>query len=85
MHNDAAWDWVRTIDPDADELTRIRLEWAPPRQDHFNGGSAFDAFVEYEAAGRPRFIAVECKYAEHLADNRIAVRGCYGRYVGRVA
>ena len=69
--------WVRTIDPDAHEITGIRLEWAPPRQDHFNGGSAFDAFVEYEAAGRPRFIAVECKYAEHLADSQITVRGCY--------
>jgi hypothetical protein len=69
--------WVRTIDPEASIVTKIRLEWAPPRQEHFGGGSAFDAFVEYEASGRGRFLGIECKYAEDLADSSIKVRQPY--------
>jgi hypothetical protein len=59
--------WLRSLGLDAAEVTAVRLEWAPPREQHFDGGSAFDAFVEYrrpdDALG---FVGVECKYAEDL-------------------
>jgi ADP-ribosylglycohydrolase len=68
--------WVRWLDPEAVQVERIRFEWAPDRKEHFDGGSAFDAFIEYRAAG-PRFLAVECKYAENLAMSGIKVRDVY--------
>jgi hypothetical protein len=69
-------DWVKTIDPEAERVDRVRFEWAPNRKLHFGGGSAFDAFVEYTARGR-RFLGVECKYAEDLEASSIAVRPPY--------
>lgn len=39
--------WVRSVRADAQMITRIEIEWAPPSQEHFGGGSAFDAFVEF--------------------------------------
>jgi hypothetical protein len=68
--------WVRTIDPEAASVQTVRFEWAPDRRQHFDGGSAFDAFVEYRAPGR-RFIGVECKYAENLSVCGIKVRDIY--------
>lgn len=70
--------WVRGLDTEADRVTAVRLEWAPPRAEHFHGGSAFDALVEYATAeDRRRFLGVECKYAENLADSRISVGDRY--------
>jgi hypothetical protein len=37
----------------------------------FGGGSAFDAFVSYEAQAESRFVGVECKYAEDLSKSSI--------------
>lgn len=60
--------WVRRHDPATAEVTRVEVEWAPPPSEHFGGGgSAFDAFVEYQVTGGGlAFLAVECKYHEHL-------------------
>lgn len=59
--------WVRRHDGNAAEITRLEIEWAPPPAEHFDGGSAFDAFVEYRVDdGGLGFLAVECKYHEHL-------------------
>jgi len=59
--------WVQLQRPDAAGVTRVEVEWAPPKEEHFGGGSAFDAFVEYElASGERGFLGIECKYAEHL-------------------
>ena len=70
--------WIRTIDEDAAAVTGVRFEWAPPRGEHFDGGSAFDAFVTYETGdARRRFVGVECKYAENLASSSIDVRDVY--------
>lgn len=70
--------WVRTLDPAAAEVRAVRFEWAPDRTAHFGGGSAFDAFLDYATgSGGPRFIGVECKYAENLAQSSIRVRDVY--------
>lgn len=51
--------WVHSIDRDAVRVTGVRFEWAPPRADHFDGGSAFDAFLTYEGPGDgQRFLGV---------------------------
>lgn len=74
----ALTDWVRWLDPLASQATAVRFEWAPPREEHFDGGSAFDAFIEYvTASGGRRFVGVECKYAEDLQRTSIEVRDVY--------
>lgn len=57
--------WIRSIDPEASHVDRVELEIAPTSDPI--GGSAFDAFVEYNANGPLRFLGIECKYAESLA------------------
>lgn len=76
---DALLGWVRGHDPSASSIARVEIEWAPPPAEHFRGGSAFDAFVEYETgAGGLGFLAIECKYHEHLPKTDVAkVRGTY--------
>lgn len=78
---DALLGWVRTIDQAADTVTGARFEWAPPRLDHFGGGSAFDALVTYGTTnGDNRFLGVEVKYAENLEESSITVRDPYREY-----
>jgi len=78
--------WVRTIDEDAADVTGVRFEWAPLRAQHFDGGSAFDAFVTYETGdARRRFIGVECKYAENLASSSITVRDVHRTFTAESA
>jgi hypothetical protein len=70
----ALLDWVQGYAPDASEVTRVEVEWAPPKEKHFDGGSAFDAFVEYrKAQGGLGFVGVECKYAEDLPRTDVKV------------
>ena len=69
-------DWVKSIDVETVSVDLVRFEWAPNRKNHFDGGSAFDAVIEYSASGR-RFLAIECKYAENLATSSINVRDPY--------
>lgn len=70
--------WVRTLDVAVAHVDTVRFEWAPDRALHFEGGSAFDAFIDYTTrSGGRRFIAVECKYAENLASSSINVRQVY--------
>ncbi len=70
--------WVQSLDATAVWVDGVRFEWAPPRAEHFDGGSAFDAFVTFttEAGGR-RFVGIECKYAEDLSRSSITVRPTY--------
>lgn len=80
-HPDDLIDWVRALDDSAAMVRRVRFEWAPERSSHFDGGSAFDAFVEYTAStGGERFVGVECKYAENLERSTIKLRNVYGDY-----
>lgn len=71
--------WVRRVSPGARHVARIELEWAPPAEDHFKGGSAFDAFLEYERAdGSLGFLGIECKYHEDLRKTDVPkVRDVY--------
>lgn len=58
--------WVRSVSPNAVEVTKVKLEWAPAAD--VIGGSAFDAFVGYRRNdGRRGFLGIEVKYAEDLA------------------
>lgn len=74
--------WVRRHDAAASKITRVEIEWAPPSKEHFGGGSAFDAFVEYEIEGdHLGFLAVECKYHEHLPRTDVkSVRATYREF-----
>ena len=69
--------WIRTLDGTADRIDRILFEWAPDPRLHFDGGSAFDVFIEYSSSGEPCFLGVECKYAENLGASSIRVREPY--------
>lgn len=71
--------WLQTINPSAVEIVRVEVEWAPPAAEHFAGGSAFDAFIEYRHAdGGLGFVGVECKYHEHLPATDVkTVRDIY--------
>lgn len=67
--------WVRTIDADAETVEEVGFEWAPSKERHFGGGSAFDAVVWYRSsAGGRRLLGVECKYAEDLAASSIGAK-----------
>jgi hypothetical protein len=72
--------WVHTIDADATDVEEIRLAWAPKKKLAVGGGAPFSAFVEYKAGDFRRFLAVDCIYAEDLADSKIAVRPTYVDY-----
>lgn len=53
----------------------------PPPEDHFRGGSAFDAFITYRSGDRRGFVAIEAKYAEDLAGQAPKrVRDVYVEY-----
>jgi len=73
--------WVEALDAEAVAVDAVRFEWAPDRDRHFGGGSAFDAFVDYttEQGGR-RFVGVECKYAEDLSRSAMTVRDVYKEF-----
>lgn len=79
---DALLPWVRHLALQAVEVVRVEIEWAPPPEEHFNGGSAFDAFVEYRRDdGRLGFLGIECKYHEDLAKSDVKhVRQAYIDY-----
>jgi hypothetical protein len=75
--------WITSLDSEATAVRAVRFEWAPPRQEHFDGGSAFDAFIEYSAGSLVRFFGVECKYAENLAASGIKVKQAYIDFTSR--
>lgn len=51
---------------DADAVTDIRLEYAPPPSPDSKSGSAFDCFIEYRRGAKKGFVGVEVKYSEDL-------------------
>ncbi|MEY2472380.1 MAG: hypothetical protein QOK28_1709 [Actinomycetota bacterium] len=69
--------WVQTIDGEATGVTELQLLWAPKKKLAVGGGAPFSAFVEYTAGEARRFLAVDCIYAEDLADAKITVRPTY--------
>lgn len=66
---DALLPWVKTMLPEAERVSEVRLEWAPSAD--ALAGSAFDSFVEVELrGGRRGFLGIECKYAEKLTESQ---------------
>lgn len=57
--------WVLSLRSDAVRVTRVELEIAPVMTPL--GGSAFDAYIEYELDLGRGFLGIECKYAEDLS------------------
>ena len=73
-------DWLQAIGLDAVSIEPtedsdpflVRIEYAPPRKAHLDSGSAFDACITYrDPGGRRCFVAIETKYTENLADQRV--------------
>lgn len=80
---DALLPWVRTLDPSAETVDEVRFEWAPPKELHVGGGSAFDAVVWYRSsANSQRLLGIECKYAEDLTTSSIGAKAgtAYGAF-----
>lgn len=74
---DALLPWIHTIDPDATNVTEMQFLYAPKKKLAVGGGQPYSAFVNYEVAGARRFLAIDCIYAEDLAESKIAVRPTY--------
>ena len=48
-----------------DEVTDIRIEWAPPKKtEYLNDNTSFDAYIEYLHNGKTCGIGIEVKYTE---------------------
>lgn len=78
--------WVQSLGLDAvaieptepDDPAPMRIEYAPPKDQHLGSGSAFDACITYrDSAGRRGVVAVETKYAENLADQKVTAEPKY--------
>jgi hypothetical protein len=69
--------WIRTIDPDATAVTELQLLYAPKKKLAVGGGQPYSAFIDYVVGDARRFFAIDCVYAEDLADSKIAVRPTY--------
>ena len=85
-HPDVLLTWLRSIDIDAaaieptDPADRdlVRIEYAPPKKGHLDSGSAFDACITYrDSQDRRGVVAIETKYAENLADQKVSVDDKY--------
>jgi hypothetical protein len=81
-HPEVLLAWVRSLGIDAaaiestepDDEALVRIEYAPPKDQHLGSGSAFDACITYrDCKGRRGVIAVETKYAENLAEQKVTV------------
>jgi hypothetical protein len=61
-------------------VTAIRFEYSPgPGDRAFTGDySAFDVFVEYESDGQRKFLGIEVKYVENMAQLPARLRPRYG-------
>lgn len=73
--------WLQQVGFNAAEIVDVRFEWAPPREQHFGGGSAFDTMVVYRTGSdRLGFVGIETKYAENLAEQSVTKRPVYAEY-----
>jgi len=50
--------------PIIDEITDIRIEWAPDKKHCLNDNTSFDAYIEFKHDGQLGGIGVEVKYTE---------------------
>lgn len=71
-HPEVVARWLRGVIPSLPSdlaVTSVEFEWAPPREEHFGGGSAFDAYVLWEAGAQSGFVGIETKYVEDLRSS----------------
>lgn len=71
-HNGALRDVMsRLLDLDIAEIDTVRVEWAPPREDHLEDRTAFDAYVRYRtSSGLTGFLGIETKYTEKFSPEK---------------
>jgi hypothetical protein len=72
--------WITTIDPEATDVDELQVAFAPKKKLAVGGGAPFSAFINYNADDKRRFLAVDCIYADDLADSKITVRPTYVDY-----
>ena len=51
-------------EPVIDEITDIRIEWAPPKKYCLNDNTSFDTYIEFKCGGQLGGIGIETKYTE---------------------
>ena len=67
------------------KVTAVRFEWAPARRaEYLNDGTAFDAFIEYEASdGKRGFIGIETKLTEPFSQRKRYRREEYMKWMAK--
>ncbi len=69
--------------PDA-TVTEINFEYAPPKEQHLNDKTSFDAFIQYERLGGNKgFLGVETKLTEPFTQDRIEFDDDYAQWMRR--
>jgi len=62
-------------------VTDVKVEYAPPREQHLNDRTAFDAWIEYERdEGVRGFVGVEAKLTEPFSQAEYAFAERYARW-----
>ena len=64
------------------KVTRVEMEYAPPKQNLLNDGSSFDAWVEYQRTdGDFGFIGIETKLTEPFTGTYCSFNQYYGKWI----
>jgi len=68
--------------PQAVIVTRIKIEYAPQKEDHLNDLTSFDAFIEYQYPdGNLGFIGIETKLSEPFSQKKYSFNKRYNRWM----
>jgi len=64
------------------QITDVKLEYAPPKENLLNDGTSFDAWVEYQGAdGNLGFIGIETKLTEPFSQDNYEFSDNYQRWL----
>jgi len=67
--------------PDSLRVTEVKVEYAPPKEQHLNDNTAFDAWIEYERDPDVRgFVGIETKLTEPFSQAEYAFDERYARW-----
>ncbi len=61
-------------------VTAVRVEYAPPKQQHLNDNTAFDAWIEYERGGIRGFVGIETKLTDPFSQAYYEFSNRYRRW-----
>jgi hypothetical protein len=68
--------------PNLSQVTRVEIEYAPPKELMLNDGTSFDAWIEYKLDnGRYGFIGIETKLTEPFSQKHYDFKSSYGRWM----